>query len=115
VGVVGLEVGVGIVLMDADVLMLLLSVFTDIREPDRRLTLFWSELLVLRSFEFGLLVMDVSPLNADGAVGLDVLLRSFVLSLIGEGESSMMSTQPESPPAGVLVRSPSQSTLRLLV
>ena len=37
--------------------------------------------------------------------------RSFSLSLTGDGESSMMRTQPDESPAGVLLASASKSTL----
>lgn len=53
----------------------------------------------------------VTPRNAEGAVGLEVRRRSFSLSFTGDGESSMMSTQPDVSLAGVRLFSMSESML----
>ena len=53
--------------------------------------------------------MGLKEVGADG--GLEVRRRSFSLSLTGEGESSMMSTQPDESPPGVRLASVSKSML----
>lgn len=102
-GVAGRDVGVGMVLMDAVVLTLLLSVPTDSREPDRTFVLLAkaeADVAVVVAFDFR---------KAEGPVGLmlgldDLLGCSLSLFFTGDGESSIISTQPEDSPAGDLLK-----------
>lgn len=55
--------------------------------------------------------MGAKGRNADGAIGPDLLRWTFSLSFSGEGESSMMRTQPEVFPTGVLTFSELKSRL----
>lgn len=103
------------------VLMLLLpSVDTDSLECGRRegSTLCERTLvaLVVRAVGVGELEAFDNARNAEGALGLEVLRRSFsaCLSLIGDGESSMIRTHPEVSATGVRLKSESESMLRLL-
>lgn len=95
VGVAGREDGVGIELVVAVVLRLV----ADNRDCGRRIPLF----IVLLNRDAPLSFCSVGEAadveaprrNAVGADGLEARLRSFSASLTGDGESSMMSTQPE--------------------
>lgn len=97
VGVDGRETGVGIELTVAVVLMLLRpSVEVDSRDcgllkPDD-CTLWDCTSGVPRESEF---ISDAKVLRSAAEGGLDALLCSLSLGLVGEGESSMMRTQPE--------------------
>ena len=52
--------------------------------------------------------------NAVGAIGLEASLRSLSASLTGDGESSMISTQPDVSAPGVLFGLVSRSALLLV-
>jgi len=114
VGVDGRETGVGIELTVAVVLMLLRpSVEVDSRDcgllkPDG-CTLWGCTSGVPRASGF---TSDAKALRPAAEGGLDALLWSLSLGLVGEGESSMIRTQPEEF-AGVRLFS-SLSTVRRL-
>lgn len=112
VGVEGRDIGVGIeleVLVVALVLMLLLpSVDVDKRDCG----LLDGKTLCDKALGARLGMLDgdgdteveviARGRNAEGALGLDVRRLSFSLSFTGDGESSMINTQPEVSPPGVL-------------
>lgn len=113
VGVEGREVGVGIELVVAVVLTLA----AESRDCGRRIPVF----IVLLYSDAPLscctggdgAAVDAPRRNEAGAGGLEVRLRSFSTSLIGDGESSIMRTQPDVSAAGVRLALVSSSTLRL--
>lgn len=116
-GEAGREDGVGIELDVAVVLRLA----PERRDCGRRIPVFI--VLCAREFPpFRLLLLEllldtalVVERNAVGAVGLETRRSCFSLSLTGDGESSIIRTQPEESGAGVRLRSIGSSMLRLCV
>jgi hypothetical protein len=110
VGVAGREVGVGIELVVAVVLRLA----PERRDCGRRIPVF-----VLLNKELPLSLWtggDAADVEAPrryavGAEGLEVRLRSLSASFAGDGESSMISTQPDVSATGVLAAFVSMSAL----
>lgn len=124
VGVVGRDIGVGIeleVLVVALVLMLLLP-SVEVDKRDCGLLLFKGAAVCDNALgaRLGILEGDgegciVSGRKAEGALGLEVRRLSLSLSFTGDGVSSMISTQPDVSPAGVLRFSFSRSTFGFLI
>lgn len=112
VGVAGREVGVGTELVVAVVLRLA----PERRDCGRRIPVF-----VLLNKEPPLSLwtagdaadVEAPRRNAVGAEGLETRLRSLSVSFAGDGESSMMSTQPDVSATGVLAAFVSMSALLL--
>jgi len=117
VGVAGRDDGVGIELVVAVVLRLA----AESRDCGRRIPLF----IVLLKREAPLSFCNVGEVadveaprrNAVGAEGLETRLRSLSVSLTGDGESSIINTQPDVSAPGVLfwlclyICAPSRQTL----
>lgn len=112
VGVEGRDDGVGMEL----VVDVVLALAADNRDCGRRIPVFivllYSDVPLSACTGGDEAAVDAPRRKEVGAGGLDVLLRSFPTSLTGEGESSIMSTQPDVSATGVLFALVSSSTLR---
>ena len=117
VGVVGLEMGVGIELIVLDVAFVLTLLRpSDVRDCGRRMPtgmLLWDNALGerLSDGELGEGLVEAKGRNADGAMGPDLRRCTLSLSFNGEGVSSMMRTHPEVFPTGVFIFSACKSRL----
>lgn len=113
VGVAGREDGVGMELVVAVVLRLA----ADSRDCGRRIPLFI--VLLNRDAPLSFCIVgeaadvDDPKRNAVGAEGLEARLLSFSVSLTGDGESSIMRTQPDVSAPGVFFGLVSMSALLL--
>lgn len=117
VGVVGLEMGVGMELIVLDVAFVLTLLRpSDVRDCGRRIPVgIWLCDIALgerlSDGEMGDAMVEDNGRNADGAMGPDLRRCILSLSLSGEGLSSMIRTHPEVLPAGVLTFSALRSRL----